>query len=238
MSGNFVYLNQVGVWVNATQGMSMSENNVTNNTVRGVEFTYDSGSASLASNYICFNDLMDVYNANSTNNGTLDKCDNFYQWSEGGEAGCAKTCSEIWHIFYGNITGMLALAQSGDTLFMHQWTWNGTGKVYAANADETLHWGMMQALGRNSTGDNSTNDFEELDTLLGYSSIVSENVNATFSSDGSNPRETADFAVYANPVVYVPIANSTNSTAHRTGILWDMFGGAPQFNITARRWCS
>jgi hypothetical protein len=30
----------------------------------------------------------------------------------------------------------------------------------------------------------------------------------------------------------ISIANSTNSTVHRTGILWDMFGGAPQFNTT------
>jgi len=174
---------------------------------------------------------MDVYNANGTNAGNLDRCDYWNSWNESGHEGCTFRCTEVWHYFYGNISGKLILANN-DTAVFYSWVWNGQkGKVYVLNGDATIEWINLTALGRNVSGQNSTNDFVELDSLLGYSSEP-DNINATFSSDGSNPKETKDISIFKRMVQYIPVANSTTqNSAFKTGIVWDASQGGPEFSV-------
>jgi len=243
---NSLYNNsQDGLWLNASYnntvrnntvynntryGFYLSEtsfennftiNNVTYNLVDGIRFAADSGTNDLTDNYVCFNVQLDMNDYNATNAGQFDTCDSFYQWEEGGHAGCLKSCSEVWHYFYGNVSGNILLA-TNDTEVFRQWDWtSGVANVLAANGDANPDWASLFALGRNVSNLNSTDDFEELDTMLGIGAFRNENVNATFSSDGSDPKEIQTMVIKYYTHQYVPIANSTNSSDFVTGILWD-----------------
>lgn len=141
-------------------------------------------------------------------------------------------CTEVWHRFMGNVSGNILLAPSSAEIF-YSWVWNGQhGRVYAANGDASIQWINLTALGRNTSGLNSTHDFEELDFLLGYENLAQDNVNATFSSDGSNPKETATMRIFKRDVPFIPVAQSAWNSSFRTGIVWDASQGGPQFNTT------
>jgi hypothetical protein len=181
---------------------------------------------------VCFNDETDLGNQNATNYGAGDTCDTYALWNEGGHPGCARTCTEIWHRFMGNVSGNLLLAPNSAEIF-YSWIWDGQGgKIYVMNGDATIEWINLTALGRNVSGLNSTRDFEELDALLGYTALTSDNVNATFSSDGSNPKEIRTINIFERDVPYIPIANSTWNSTFKTGIAWDASQGGPQFNTS------
>ncbi|MEM2949381.1 MAG: right-handed parallel beta-helix repeat-containing protein, partial [Candidatus Bilamarchaeaceae archaeon] len=228
---NTLYNNtQSGITLWSTFNNTLSSNIVRNNLKIGMQLNPDSGNNNLTQNYVCFNSIFDINNTNSTNIGEYDKCDSWNNWNESGHEGCTFRCTEVWHYFYGYVNGSLLLAPNQADIF-YSWLWNGQkGKVYAINGDASIQWVNLTALGRNTTGGNSTNDFTELDTLLGYSA-ESDNINATYSTDGSNPKETKDMTLHKRFVPYVPQANSTtyNST-FTTGIVWDASQGGPEFS--------
>ncbi|NYZ76812.1 right-handed parallel beta-helix repeat-containing protein, partial [Candidatus Micrarchaeota archaeon] len=221
-----------GLTVSNSSNNTITGNSVTHNSIRGIFMASDSGSNSLASNYVCFNDNMDINDSGPANAGQLDTCDYWNSWSENGHDGCTYRCSDVWHYFYGDVNGSLLLAPNSAEVF-HSWLWNGQkGKVYALNGDANVQWANVTALGRNVSGGQSANDFAELDSLLGYAAEP-DNVNITYSTDGSNPKEIRNMTLHKRPVPYVPQANSTpfNST-FKSGIVWDASQGGPQFNTT------
>ena len=104
--------------------------------------------------------------------------------------------------------------------------------MYITRTGAGIQWDSLIALGRNTTQQNSTNDFTELDSVLGISS-ESDNINATFSYDGSNPNITANVTIFEKDVPYVPLANTSLFTpTDQFGIVWDSSDGGPQFNTT------
>jgi len=235
-------LNLSRVSGNSDHGLYLSDSddsifvfsNITNNTIGGIRFSADSGGAGLYSNQVCFNGF-DVDNLGPSNAGAQDSCDSWSSWSESGHGGCTYRCTEIWHYFYGDVNGSLLLAPNSVDIF-YSWLWNGNeGNVYVINGDANVQWINLTALGRTDAGAPSNNDFVELDTLLGYSAEP-DNINITYSTDGSTPKRTENMTLFRHFVPWVPEANSTtqNSTFD-TGITWDASQGWPQFNTTANQ---
>jgi|GEM_PF-4103664 len=228
---NGFYNNTYGVHITGSDN-NLTHNLISNNTVYGIHL--DSGNLnSLFSNYVCFNDQMDLNNSGLSNTGSLDSCDYSSNWTEFGHEGCEYTCSNAWHRFYGNLSGNLLLAPNNVDIF-YNWLWDGQiGKVYAVNSDASISWANLTALGRNATGQNSTNDFTELDTLLNMS-LERDSINNTYSSDGSDPLRTKNISIWNRIVPWIPQANSSSQTASETGIVWDASqdGGAGQFDPT------
>ncbi len=202
---------------------NFSNNTASNNTNTGLLMDTASGSNVFASDTFCFNNVSDVNNIGSSNSGAGDKCDNWYNWSESGHAGCTYTCSQVWELFFGNISGNLLLANNNSQV-VYSWIWNGqNGNVYAYNGGVTINWADIIALGRSSSGSNSTNDFTSLDALLNYTGR-SDSITHLYSIDGSTPNVTKNMTIYGRPVPYVPVANSTSASMNvsaTTGILWD-----------------
>ena len=81
---------------------------------------------------------------------------------------------------------------------------------------------LTTALGKNTTGGNSTNDFQEADQALKILT-AGDNITALYSSDGgSKPKTVRNYKIFKTQVDNVPIDESTNNTNFYTGILWDM----------------
>ncbi|MBU0527001.1 right-handed parallel beta-helix repeat-containing protein, partial [Candidatus Micrarchaeota archaeon] len=219
-----------GVYLYDSRRLNMTDSNSTNNTIGGIYFDNQSVSNSFSSDYICFNGF-DINNQGSTNAGSLDTCDTFASWSENGHLGCEFACSSFWHRFFGDLNSSIVLTDAAATNNVH--TWNASGfMVYFADYDSSIDWASLQALGRTSTSTQSANDFTELDTAFN-GTTYDDNINATYSTDGSLPIETRSYTVFQNTIANVPVANSTKqNTTFQTGILWDTNDGGTEYSNT------
>ncbi|MFN7991409.1 MAG: right-handed parallel beta-helix repeat-containing protein [Candidatus Micrarchaeia archaeon] len=232
-SGNFTNNtaanNSNGFVILSSTGMSLSSNNITGNSMTGIRLNASSGLNSLGSNYVCSNGL-DVNSQNSSNSGSLDRCDSFLGWSENGHFGCEFSCSTMWHRFFGDVNGTIILGDNATGPYIY--SWNGSGlNIYFADYDSAISWQSLQAVGRNALNGPSADDFNELDAAFNTTGYQ-DNINKTYSSDGSNPLETMGFTVFQKPISLVPVANSTvGNTTFRTGILWDMSDGGSEYSL-------
>jgi len=78
----------------------------------------------------------------------------------------------------------------------------------------------LQALGRDKNNASASNDFTEADTAF-MMSDSSDNIEATWSTDGTNPRENTSIDIYDRTIYNVSVTNSTDADVFVTGILWD-----------------
>ena len=124
------------------------------------------------------------------------------------------------NIIVGNFSGELALnAIDGSTLISWQLS-NTTGSnIYVADSDSSVSFNSLRALTRDINGNYASDDFEELDKILGMENLT-ESLNDTYTRQG-NPINTTNLTVFDNIAAHVPIINSTNSSKFITGILWD-----------------
>ncbi|MFH1290667.1 MAG: CARDB domain-containing protein [Nanoarchaeota archaeon] len=126
-----------------------------------------------------------------------------------------------WQDFYGNVTIDKIL---GDANVRNLSAWiNETslsGNIFIADTESNIDWQSLQAIGRNTSNDATSNDFTEIDSFLNMSSFV-DSVSDTFTTDGSTPLTLENFLVHQQTIQNVPIVNSTNNTNFITGILWD-----------------
>jgi hypothetical protein len=223
VNGSSATNNTYGIQLANSSGVNVSLSNFTNNTNAGIIIDAGSGSNAFASDRFCFNSQTDLNNSGSSNSGAQDRCGTWQGWSENGHTGCTYTCSEAWHLFFGNVTGKKLLAPNNAQIF-YSWIWNGeSGRVYAFNGGVAISWANITALGRNTSGGSAANDFTSLDSLLNMTGKA-DNISGIYSTDGSTPNETANMTIYGRTVHYVPLAVSSsvsmNSTS-KTGIVWD-----------------
>jgi|GEM_PF-5356030 len=139
-----------------------------------------------------------------------------------------------WHTFYGHVTGNITLEGAGNET-LYKWNVvNVSGNVYVADADSTITWTKLYALGKMSNGSNGTTDFKDADTALGIN--AADNISIVYTDDGGNTaRNTTTFNVFKRVVEYVPIDESTNNTNFWSGILWDSDDSTDnEFNATEK----
>jgi len=126
-----------------------------------------------------------------------------------------------WQEFYGNMTPSKVLANS---FFYNLSKWSNSstpGHIYFADSESNIDWTNLQAIGRNSTNASTSNDFTEIDSILGMSSF-NDSVSNVFTTDGNNPKDTYNMTIHEKEIIHVPIINSTNNSNFLTGILWDV----------------
>jgi len=102
--------------------------------------------------------------------------------------------------------------------------WNGasfqSGNIYVADLESNIDWTKLQPIGINTSGGGTSNDFSDVDSLLGMSGF-SDSVSNVFTTDGNTPRGTDNFTLMNYLVNNIPIINSTDNTNFITGVLWD-----------------
>ena len=123
-----------------------------------------------------------------------------------------------WHIFYGNVSGNVTIGNDNSILF----SWNENkkvGNVYATDADSSISWGDVFALGRNMSNSEKIDDFTDVDINLQLEKF--NNITYYWLNSSNKPYNTTNSSIYSNNVSYVPLVNSTNNSNFLTGILWD-----------------
>ncbi|MBU0590880.1 right-handed parallel beta-helix repeat-containing protein [Candidatus Micrarchaeota archaeon] len=216
-----------GIYLENASSNNFTNSNSTNSTVGGIYFDSSSTFNDFTSNRFCSNTL-DVNNLGSINTGQNDYCDSFISWTENGHNGCQFTCSLLWHRFFGDVSGDIILTDDGSE---HVYNWTASSlNVYFTDSDAAIDWLQLQAIGRNTTNEASSNDFTELDATFN-SSDFSDDITAEYSTDGTSSKATDTFTVFKRAIALVPVDNSTEAvTTFTTGILWDMNDGGTEYS--------
>ncbi len=163
-------------------------------------------------------------------NGTIEELD-----GENNNASNSFTVSS-WHLVYGFLTdGRLDLNDS-DNESVYIWDVSDTSEtnIFVADSDSIIDFSSLKAIGKNTLGGDSVNDFEEIDILLNMSGL-SDSITNLYTSDGVTPINTTEYYIFNKNISGIPITNSTNNTNFYTGILWDSSDDASadnEFNIT------
>lgn len=125
-----------------------------------------------------------------------------------------------WQQFFGNVS-LNKLISDSSLSNMSVWSKASkiAGNIFMSNKGSSVNWNNLQALGKNKTGGNSSNDFSNADVLLGMSNF-SDSIYKIYTDNGQVDK-TDNFTVFNKDIFYVPIVNSTNNSNFITGILWD-----------------
>ena len=124
-----------------------------------------------------------------------------------------------WQEIYGNTSVDKIIGN--ETSNLKRWFNESSlqGNVFITDSESYVNWLSLQAIGKTKTGGASSNDFSEIDTLLGMTNF-DDSVSNLFSNI-QNPKNTQTMLIHQKEIQNVPIINSTNSSNFVTGILWD-----------------
>jgi len=128
---------------------------------------------------------------------------------------------EAWQEFFGIINSSKILGDfylNNISLWFNEST--SSGNVFVADRESTIDWTALQAIGRSISGQNSSDDFEDIDIILEMTSY-NDSVKNKFTTEGYTPKETTNFTINYEIIENVPVIPSTNNTNFITGILWD-----------------
>ncbi len=195
------------------RNLSLYLTNSQNQSFSLVQTTDVNGTSSVTVNW-----TVQLYTGNYTWNCLAYDLSGNYNWSGGNRSiQVAFDSSLLYQVFYGNSTAMKLL---GNSSILFNFGTDPVKNIYFVNKDRSISWASLQAIGRTKSNGNASNDFNEVDQVLNLS-IYPGNVNDSYSIDGSTPRTSATYNIYGTPLQYVPTIKSTNSTAFKTGMLWD-----------------
>jgi hypothetical protein len=125
-----------------------------------------------------------------------------------------------WQCIYGDIN--IDKIVGGNTTNIKKWFNESSleGNIFITDSESSINWLSLQAIGKTKSGEESSQDFLEIDELLGMAGFE-DSVSLIFS-DNQNPLETKNIIIYQKEILGIPIINSTNNPHFVTGILWDV----------------
>jgi len=143
------------------------------------------------------------------------------EWNESNNEANRSVIVGSWFVLYGNVTSESIYVLDDETSRVIRWFTNDSynGSIFIADYESVISWADIQAIGKNKSGSDTSNDFTDIDALLGMTSF-SDSVYNVFTDSGTI-RDKASFLIFQKNVNEVPVANSTNNTNFITGILWD-----------------
>ncbi|MFH1649722.1 MAG: CARDB domain-containing protein [Candidatus Woesearchaeota archaeon] len=151
----------------------------------------------------------------------VDSLDNITESYEDNNEANSTLHVTAYQTVLGNVTNNIILdSNNNDTLINFFKDTGLTGTVYFADHGSDVNFITLQALGRNINGISTTNDFSDLDTLLGMSGF-NDSITKTWTNSGT-PKATDTFNIYGETILNVPIISSSQGSSFVTGILWDM----------------
>lgn len=129
---------------------------------------------------------------------------------------------KAWQRVYGNLSLDKTLSGQNSSVNISFWG-NQTisaGSIFIADTESNVDWLNLQSIGRNKSGGVSSNDFSEIDTILGMASL-NDSIYDTYTNSGA-PKDVDNITIFKNSVENVPIVNTSTNGNFATGILWDM----------------
>jgi CARDB protein len=124
-----------------------------------------------------------------------------------------------WQEIFGNfsINKTLGVGQFNFSKWFNESSLSGN--IFIADSESNINWLSLQAIGRTISGVGSSNDFSEIDSLLGMQNF-NDSVSNRFSIS-QIPKQTDFFLINQKNITNVPTINSTSDKTFITGILWD-----------------
>lgn len=124
-----------------------------------------------------------------------------------------------WQEIYGNTS--LDKIIGGENISIKKWHNESQieGYIFITDSECEVNWMELEAIGRTKSGEESSNDFLEIDELLRM--INFEDSVSNLFSESQNPKNTKNMIIYQREIADIPIINSTNNSNFITGILWD-----------------
>lgn len=121
-----------------------------------------------------------------------------------------------WQTFYGDIVVARRLIDESSNQVMDWGNMSGfSGNVFVADSECNINWAQLYPLGKNNQSLDSSNDFSELDSVLGMDGYE-DNISYEYSS----PLELSYFVSQRN-ITNVKSVESLTGNPFYTGILWD-----------------
>ncbi|MCF7910102.1 hypothetical protein K9L16_00325, partial [Candidatus Pacearchaeota archaeon] len=154
----------------------------------------------------------------------VDVLDDFQEFNESNNNFSRTISVGSWQFFYGDILSSSEYELAGndsEKLISWQATNFENGNLFAANSESSISWLDLIEIGKDLGGDNSSNDFSEIDSLLNMSGLE-DSVSSVYTTAGEINNYN-DFIVFGKILEEVPVANSINNSNFITGILWDSF---------------
>ncbi len=161
-----------------------------------------------------------------------------------------RTVTRFWQGFYGNVTGVITLEDSGANVFYNWTALDPTGEIYAANGTSTVSWVDVQCLNYSATGfrnDTGTGgdgagarggynlngmNLSELHRAFGFNVTVPspDNVSATFIETNTHVSfftGSLQFDTTECPTAYVYDSTGTDvAGSFEEVIMWDPMNNA------------
>jgi len=145
--------------------------------------------------------------------------------NENNNMASAEISIDAYHTYYGTLRSFIGLGIDSDFLLNHE---KIGCNLLVADTDSNVDFSSLQAIGRRKNVGPALNDFIDIDTLLGMTNF-DDSISALWTLYGQFsfqifklfPREVETFTLFGTNITNVPVINSTNSSAFRTGILWD-----------------
>ncbi len=139
-----------------------------------------------------------------------------------------------YHTYFGKARAITALGIGFDSLFEKE---TAGCNLLVADTDSNVDFSSLQAIGRRESAIPALNDFIDLDTVLNMTNF-DDSISVEWTRFGTTPlqafklfpRETTSFTLFGQTIATVPIINSTNTAAFKTGILWDTSDNTQVFN--------
>ena len=164
----------------------------------------------------------------------VDPSNAFLETNESNNNAAKKISINAYHTYFGKARAITALGIGFASLFEKE---TAGCNLLVADTDSNVDFSSLQAIGRRESGIPALNDFIDLDTVLNMTNFE-DSISTEWTRFGNVPlqtfklipRETASFTVFGQAIARVPIINSTNTAAFRTGILWDTSDNTQVFN--------
>ena len=108
---------------------------------------------------------------------------------------------------------------------------NVTGSIFVVDADSTISFYSLQAMGRDVNNNSVSNDFNDTDAALNMTGY-NDSIRKLWTEDTDIPIATKSISIFNRQINNIPVIDSTFTSSFITGILWDTSDGGTQFDKT------
>ena len=127
----------------------------------------------------------------------------------------------MYNTYYGVIVANVTLSTAqNETVYAYNEFENASGNLFFVRSGSNIEFTALKALGKTTTGLNTSNDFSDADALLNMTGF-NDCVNARWADNTDRPSAFTTITIYGTNVTGIPIIDSDSSGNFVTGILWD-----------------